>query len=85
MICTTCRQPKTSEEIGKLPNRLDGVNGPGLSTRCKLCIAEASKRSIRTYKLMPAFREDVARWPRVKVESEIAWLEEKLGVLRRRL
>lgn len=83
MICTTCHQPKTTAEISKRPGGRFGLNGPGLSNRCKLCIAEASKRSIRTYKLMPAFVEDVKHWPRVKVESEIAWLEEKLAVLRR--
>jgi hypothetical protein len=85
VICTTCNQPKTTAEISKLPGRRFGLNGPGLSNRCKLCIAESSKRSIRTYKIMPKFVKDVNRWPRVKVESEIAWLEEKLAVLRRRL
>lgn len=85
MICTSCNQSKQPSEIGTLPSRKAGANGPGYGRKCKLCIAEQVKLSKRTNEILPALKRDVKTWPRVKVESEIAWLKQKLAILRETL
>jgi hypothetical protein len=71
--CIACGRKKAIDEFGSAPARKDG-----LDPRCKLCIAEQAKRSIRFSKGWPRFETEVKKWPLVKIESEIDWLTRKL-------
>lgn len=76
MNCITCRRDLAPRLFGKSPNLAKGKD-----PRCKQCIREQAKLSIRTYKSLPRFETLIRRWPDVQLESEAAYLRRKLELL----
>lgn len=75
--CILCGDRKEDNEFGSQP-RLKHGRDP----RCKLCIAEHVKRTIRLNRSWPWFINQVGTWPLQKIESEIQWLTMKLNRLK---
>jgi hypothetical protein len=76
--CISCGASKAADDFGLQPRRKSGRD-----PRCKLCIAEQSKFSLREYRMWPRFENELSTWPLVKVESEIRWLAKKLNRLKK--
>lgn len=75
-VCHSCGDSKPADEFGITPRKQSGRD-----YRCKLCIAEQAKLSIRTRKLIPALRRRIKKWPVRSLNSEIDYLIAKLDVI----
>jgi hypothetical protein len=75
-VCSACKRPLAAKFFGLNPRRADG-----LDYRCKECLREQVKLSIRTYTGLPRLVKLARRWPAAQLASEIAWQRTKLRAL----
>lgn len=82
MICTACREDKPRSKFARARNAGHGRNAQGVDYRCKECVNEQAKFSIRMSRSIPLLDSQMRVWRKRHLISEIEYLEMKLDLLR---
>jgi hypothetical protein len=74
-VCQKCRENKPRAQFGKRPDLAVGID-----PRCKVCINEKSKATVRKGQLL-RLASEVPKWEGRKLVSEFDYLLAKLNVI----
>jgi hypothetical protein len=79
-VCALCNLPKLADDMGRAPRRTGGI-----SSYCKVCVNECSKRSRRFHLSLPMYEARMRTASGLTLEAELQFLAYKMEIVRHQM